>query len=397
MHVRIQNFFNFILEPIRDIFHKSPSHGPNLAVLDGLRGMAVILVLTDHTRAFFNTNRGYVGVVLFFVLSGFLLTMPFVYKADLKPNFAFIGQYLIRRFKRIYPLFLVFVTLQYYVLDGIIATLPHFASHTEKFWNYFRFISFHTVYGHFWSIVQEVYFYTLLPIIFLTNHYVLKKNTVLIIIFLLGLTLLSLRVTPESGVYFNWITFSGTVKMRIMAEVFLAGVIICYVAGGIVPKIQGTVLVRLITTLMALLATLLLLFGNEQLLNNWLGQMPHLKDLIPYVLAWQSEHYAIICCFLLFALLINKDGILGKIYSWLPLRAIGVLGYSMYLVHPYVIEFCNLHNIKLSAVAEMRFLQVLFLTYLISSFTYTYIEKPLYKASYREVLKNSWRKILIST
>src|SRR4051812_21002492 len=90
--------------------------GKRLPALDGLRGLAVLLVLLDHAsdtdlRLFpaANMNRaGKYGVYLFFVLSAFLLTPPLL----LRPSTELVRartwiNYAIRRFMRIFPLYAV--------------------------------------------------------------------------------------------------------------------------------------------------------------------------------------------------------------------------------------------------------------------------------------------------
>jgi len=80
--------------------------------LDSLRGIAACLVLGNHLKLAFSLHTpwfavpffaGHEAVVLFFVLSGFVLSLPFWNKGTSGPY----GRYLIRRFFRIYVPFLV--------------------------------------------------------------------------------------------------------------------------------------------------------------------------------------------------------------------------------------------------------------------------------------------------
>ena len=85
------------MEPIRPIYHS----------LNGLRGLAAIIVVLFHAEAFFGRQiapGGYLAVDLFFVLSGFVIAHAYDHKfAQGLPAFTFIRHRLIR----FYPLYLL--------------------------------------------------------------------------------------------------------------------------------------------------------------------------------------------------------------------------------------------------------------------------------------------------
>ena len=68
---------------IKDITTKKPSAAHNITSLDGLRGFAALLVIADHTDYIYFKGLGAIGVWIFFCLSGFLLSIPFVKKPSL--------------------------------------------------------------------------------------------------------------------------------------------------------------------------------------------------------------------------------------------------------------------------------------------------------------------------
>ena len=88
---------------------------PNIPPLDGVRGIAAMLVVISHMslyRLFIPVKGiGQVGVLVFFVLSGFL--MSYLYVRDdarkIRPWFGFA----IRRCFRVYPLYLFILVASY--------------------------------------------------------------------------------------------------------------------------------------------------------------------------------------------------------------------------------------------------------------------------------------------
>jgi len=137
----------------------STSHG-NLSSLDGLRGMACLMVLFNHYSEipFFDSiDSGKSGVALFFTLSGFL--MAYHYMPGI-PSIRYWGAFFVRRFFRIYPAF--FITL---LALGLVHGISGFAA---------RMFTWNTVINHwlmlssinrFWFVREEFSFYLLFPFI----------------------------------------------------------------------------------------------------------------------------------------------------------------------------------------------------------------------------------------
>ena len=139
--------------------------------LDVLRGVAIVLVIFHHIhcdnpvlRLF--QNGGWVGVDLFFVLSGFLVS-GLLFKQHKKEGRIGPVNFLVRRAFKIYPAFWVFLA----------ASAAYFAfmqvdSYWSKFWNEALFITNYTYNGdrfwrHTWSLAVEEHFYIMLPILLL--------------------------------------------------------------------------------------------------------------------------------------------------------------------------------------------------------------------------------------
>src|SRR5262249_43976988 len=137
-----------------------------LRSLDGLRGIAVILVLWAHLSEE-NTvgwgatikhwlSPGLVGVDIFFVLSGFLITRILI--AD-KARGMPLKNFLIRRFLRIFPIYYLTILLVFLYAPG--RYILYCAGYLGNF--YFAYHPAHLPLHHTWSLAVEEHFYLLWP------------------------------------------------------------------------------------------------------------------------------------------------------------------------------------------------------------------------------------------
>ena len=148
----------------------------HLPVLDGLRGFAVFIVILYHLFPYLKGfSFGWMGVNLFFVLSGFLITGILLNTKD-SPNY--YTNYLARRILRIFPLYYLFLILFFvgFSLTVIPSLIPDYAYlHNHQLW-YWLYIQnwlplFDTDYpslnilSHFWSLAIEEQFYIFWPFI----------------------------------------------------------------------------------------------------------------------------------------------------------------------------------------------------------------------------------------
>lgn len=144
--------------------------------LDGLRGIAILCVISCHNYNFLPFFRfGWIGVDLFFVLSGFLITDILLKTKDHRN---FLRNFYIRRSLRIFPLFYLFVILYF----SIIPFLAEFHEQYIYFKQHWTMVWFHLInwlyifherpnhsllLGHLWSLSLEEQFYFFWPFIFL--------------------------------------------------------------------------------------------------------------------------------------------------------------------------------------------------------------------------------------
>jgi peptidoglycan/LPS O-acetylase OafA/YrhL len=179
--------------------------------LDGLRGFAILLVVTFHCfnhiyegggklakLILMGPHLGWVGVPIFFCLSGFLVTLPF-WKAKEKPGGWWPKNYTAKRVIRIIPSFYLSIVFSA-VLGGIVYGEWAAYGKAALLWllgiglyvpspvDYFN--------GPYWSLIVEMQFYVLLPFLFLFCRNLNPKITAWIVVgFTVAISVLSRWIT----------------------------------------------------------------------------------------------------------------------------------------------------------------------------------------------------------
>ena len=129
-----------------------------LRELDFLRGVAIILVILRHITLFpFTTRLGWIGVDLFFVLSGFLVS-GLLFKEYLQFGNIQIKRFLIRRGFKIYPVYYLFyLPYLYLIVHYSKLDLTGFVSDMTFTQNYVNAGGY--AYAASWSLAVEEHFY----------------------------------------------------------------------------------------------------------------------------------------------------------------------------------------------------------------------------------------------
>ncbi|HVG42973.1 MAG TPA: acyltransferase [Chitinophagaceae bacterium] len=138
--------------------------------LDGLRGLAILLVVVYHNFGFINYFFfGWLGVDLFFVLSGFLIT-DILLKTREQPNF--IRHFYTRRLLRIFPLYYLALILFLLLIPAANPTLLNVEYYRDNStwlllylqnWLYIFNPTNQSALFHFWSLAVEEQYYLLWP------------------------------------------------------------------------------------------------------------------------------------------------------------------------------------------------------------------------------------------
>lgn len=333
--------------------------------IDGLRAIAVISVIIFHLGYLPN---GYLGVDVFFVISGFLIT-SIIYKEILNGDFSVLSFYK-RRIRRIIPLllFISFIAL----LLGVIFMLPDDLIGLSKsiiasnlFSNNILLYKTSSDYWeasmdfkplmHTWSLGVEEQFYLIYPLIFI---FVNNKRILTILISLI--TILS----------FSLFLFYGNTNAKFYLlpyrffELSLGGLFALFYFD----KREVNYNLKFIYNISFVLLILLIF-------------IPYKKNDIALFLCILSSGIIITFSNYFSTTLISK-----KILSNKYLTYIGKISFSLYMWHQIVFSFVR--YVLLFEITLIWSLFLFIITLLLSVLTYNFIEKPFRKTifSFKKVL-----------
>jgi len=342
---------------IADLRGKTSSSGLHIGALDGIRGFAALVVLAEHTGIL--KGIGSLGVWLFFALSGFLLSAPFIRQPERAVSADYMGRYLNRRLKRILPMYYVFLVLAM-MMQG----------KTDEMIRHLLFLQGD---GHLWTLPQEMFFYMVFPLVVAAIYLLFRGRQLPAAIFLLTLTIIANRYTSTEYVAL----YGYGKKLEPMLGNFMIGMATAYFYHWLG---QNRLFLRLDRTLVrrcCSVAGIVLLLGLAVLSARLI---PELK---PYNALRYPGYYG--CASGLFILLVVLAGNtpLSRMMSFTPLRAVGLVSFSFYLLHPTLITFIRAEAQDYAGIRHLSGLPMFLLaglaTYALAAFTYTYIERPFLK------------------
>ena len=338
---------------------------------DGLRGIAILCVLIAHVSSVF--KGGWVGVDLFFVLSGYLITSLLRNEYYASGNISF-GKLYARRALRLVPALLICVTIanllwqftpHYYHPNRLLATLAglfYFANLVR--WPVLGLLQ------HLWSLSVEEHFYLVWPIIVSTFLF---------------------RVSPRNGAFFLVITVFLIAALRI----FVFHCKLTY--GPFVINSYSFTLCRMDAILMgALLAVVL--SHNDNVIHrkkvniNWsLGICLCLLATVVLVVPesnvyWYNGGFIFTNLLCLYIVAIAAKNPSQPLLSSSILRWIGRRSYGLYLYHfPIFLALGILirkdSSVNYLLVTALRFAA----TIVVAEVSYRFIERPVlrYKKRYQ--------------
>lgn len=328
--------------------------------IDGLRAVAVLAVIFFHTNVP-GFSGGFVGVDIFFVISGFLITS--IILSDIKQGQFSLARFYERRIRRIFPaLFPVIaftLVVGAYLLDA--SAFDQFGKSITATTLFYSNILFCRESGYFaapalqkpllhtWSLAVEEQFYIFFPLVMVLIHNYLKSRYLLWILIAL---VFSLGASIYGVYHYPGVTFY---YVPTRAWELLAGSIL---ALGVLPVPSLGWLKNILSFTGLGLIIYSVGFYSESTL------FPGYNALVPVLGAW-------------LILYSNRGGgmpIVNKILSVRPLVFIGLISYSLYLWHWPFVAFAKYLMFRPLLGYEQA--GIIFASLAVSVLSWKYIESP---------------------
>jgi peptidoglycan/LPS O-acetylase OafA/YrhL len=366
--------------------------------IDGIRFLAIGMVILYHAFNYLDSMAGSLpeiarddyywfrifllngdrGVELFFVLSGFILCLPFAKQYINGGKKVELKRYYLRRLTRLEPPYIIAITALFLLQ---LAMHIHPASELVPSWLASLIYAHYLILRHIplltvvaWSLEIEIQFYLLAPILFrILKLPIVWRRTLLIIAIAGTVTLQHLFPAPSDLLtLYSYIQYFLTGIL--LADFYVSRTAEGFFSRSFVPIISLICLVAIIY--MPILNKLYYKEGPDVFLA---------RVMFPYTIG-------------LFYYTILKNEAVKSVFSFRFIPIIGGMCYSIYLVHYPIISFLGGYTRKISFTGYYIPDVLLHLTLLtipvllLSSVFYFYIERPFMAGKWTDMLMRKFRK-----
>jgi len=345
-------------------YQMKPIYRPEI---DGLRAIAVCAVILYHAQitifGFYPFSGGFIGVDIFFVISGYLITSIILKELVTTGSFSFKYFYE-RRVRRILPalLFVMLVSLPFAWMYSLPSSFIDFSKsilYSLGFSSNFYFHYSGQEYGaesgllkpflHTWSLSVEEQYYIIFPIILLITFKYFRKHLIFILTFgfvvSLGLAEWTSRNYPSANFYF----------LHTRMWELLAGSILAYLEIIKGHRSKNRKLNLILPTIGLLLISHSIIFFDDNIFH------PSFYTLSPIIG---------VCLIIWFS---NKNEIITTLLSTKLFVGIGLISYSLYLWHYPIFAFAREINFFDGSIVKILTIGIIII--IASILSYYFIEK----------------------
>jgi peptidoglycan/LPS O-acetylase OafA/YrhL len=372
---------------------EQPLKNKYITGLDGLRAIAVLAVIAYHLN-FDWAAGGLLGVTVFFVLSGYLITDILIAEFVTSDRINF-KNFWIRRARRLLPaifsMLLVVITwvtiFEQSMLDQLEEDTVAAILYVSNWWYIFQDLSYFESFGppslltHFWSLAVEEQFYILWPLLIILVLRLKVKEGSLFSIILLGaitsaaaMTMLYESGTDPSRVYYGTDT-------RVFSLLLGASLAVVWPSRKLSTSLPSEIRWKLdFVGLFALAFIFYMFWGTDQY-----------QDFL-----YQGGMVAMsVASMLVVAVIVHPSSKMNTVLSFKPLRWIGIRSYGIYLWHfPVIVLTSPQWGADAPSLARTSLQLFLILTF--ASLSWTFIENPIRKGALtrfcRVVKRGEWRR-----
>ncbi|EJV59154.1 acyltransferase family protein [Bacillus cereus] len=354
--------------------------------LDSLRGLAILGVILYHIN--FNwMPGGFLGVTVFFVLSGYLITdiLAIEWKNNKRID---LKKFWLSRTRRLLPgmLIMLIVTLAWITIfhssllvkmrGDSLAALLYFSNwwYIYHKLSYFDSFSQLSPLNHFWSLAVEEQFYVVWPFVISLGFYYIKKQSRMILFICLG-------------------AIASALAMAILYE-----------PGSDPSRIYYGTDTRAFSLLIG--AALALIWPSSRLANKIIPQARLILDVIGglaliiiLIMFWKTNQYEpflyrggmvllSLATALLVANLAHPASRIAQFLRFRPLRWMGVRSYGIYLWH-YPIITLTTPKVNAGEFSSTRAILQFLLIIIVAQISWKFIENPIRKGALKNIrIKN---------
>jgi peptidoglycan/LPS O-acetylase OafA/YrhL len=335
----------------------------HLPALDGIRALSIAIVFVSHAGAGHLVPGGF-GVTTFFFLSGFLISTLLRREFD-KTNSISFQHFYIRRALRILPPFyaalMLAVVMLYFGLlpgsvdwGGVAALAAHLGNYVQIYWPN---LSMPRGTGVYWSLAVEEHYYLTFPIIALMLLRLRSRLLTAVTLTLIAFAILAWRIylvhhgAPEDRTFYATDTRLDSI---------LWGCILALALNPAMDRIPSTSRSTEVAILCAALAVLLfcIIYRDQAFRETYRYTLQGIALLPVFYFAVLRTHWPVF-----------------RWLDWPPVRYIGTLSYTLYLVHQVVLS--SLEYVFPATSVPVRGLTGAAISICLAALSYRYMERPL--------------------